>query len=101
MANLNFKWGLHSGLKAMTSSDVGTLYFTKDEGGLYLGVDANQKPKRIQGIVQYYATLDAFKAEVLPPYSSEVIYYIADQNALVKWNGSKVTGSDKNSGEQY
>ena len=97
--NLNFKWGLHSGLKAMTSSDVGTLYFTKDEGGLYLGVDANQKPKRIQGIVQYYATLDAFKAEVLPPYSSEVIYYIADQNALVKWNGSKVTGSDKNSGE--
>jgi hypothetical protein len=90
MANLNFKWGSHSNLSKLTTSEVGTLYFTKDEGGLYLGVEANKKPQRIQGIVQYYANLNAFKADVLPPYSADVIYYIASENALVKWSGDKV-----------
>jgi hypothetical protein len=39
MANLNFKWGLYKNLPQETS-EVGTLYFTTNEGSLYLGVDA-------------------------------------------------------------
>lgn len=88
---LNFKWGEHSALPS--TSDVGTLYFTKDEGGLYLGVDATAKPRRIQGIVQYYADLTEFQTNVLPPYSEDIIYYIASENALVKWNGETI-GAD-------
>lgn len=92
MANLNFKWGNHANLPAQLSADqVGSLFFTKDEGALYLGVEANKAPRRIQGVVQYYATLAAFKANVLPPYSEDVIYYIASENALVKWHGEKVS----------
>lgn len=94
MSNLNFKWGLHESLVKMTSSEVGAIYFTKDEGGLYLGVDANKAPKRVQGVVQYYADLSAFKAEVLPPYSSDVIYYIASEGALVKWKEKKAASGD-------
>ena len=84
MANLNFKWGLYENLPK--TSEVGTLYFTKNEGSLYLGVDAASAPKRIQGVVHYYEGTDAFAAEVTPPYSSEVIYYIADQGALIRWD---------------
>ena len=94
--NLNFKWGLHANLPDGTSGkrvEVGTLYFTKDEGGLYLGVAETQKPKRIQGVVQYYADLTQFKTDVVPPYSTDVIYYIASENALVKWTGETI-GSD-------
>ena len=94
MANLNFKWGNHESLAKLTTSEVGTLYFTKDEGSLYLGVDASQKPRRIQGVVQYYADLNAFKAEVLPPYSADVIYYIASEGALVKWKEKKAASGD-------
>lgn len=94
MANLNFKWGNHESLAKLTTSEVGTLYFTKDEGGLYLGVNENEKPRRIQGVVQYYADLNAFKAEVLPPYSSDVIYYIASEGALVKWKEKKAASGD-------
>lgn len=89
MANLNLKWGLHNKLpKSLTDADVGSLFFTKDEGGLYLGVESGKAPKRIQGVVQYYANLSDFKADVLPPYSSDVIYYIASENALVRWDGN-------------
>ncbi len=91
MANLNFKWGVHSKLpKTLDAADVGALFFTKDEQSLYLGVEAGKAPKRIQGTVHYYADLTAFKSDVLPPYSSDVIYYIASENALVKWNGAKM-----------
>ena len=91
MANLNFKWGVHSKLpKSVDAADIGTLFFTKDERSLYLGAEAGKAPKRIQGVVQYYADLTAFKSDVLPPYSSDVIYYIASENALVRWDGNKV-----------
>ena len=92
MANLNFKWGLHKNLPPeLEDKHIGTLFFTKDEGGLYLGVEAGKKPQRIQGVVQYYADLTQFKSDVLPPYSSDVIYYIASENALVKWHNEKVS----------
>lgn len=101
MSNLNFKWGNHSGLpKSLTAQDVGALFFTKDEGALYLGVESGKAPRRIQGTVQYYADLSQFKSDVLPPYSADVIYYIASENALVKWSGEKIAADgNKTSGE--
>lgn len=101
MANLNFKWGLHENLVKMTTSEVGAVYFTKDEGGLYLGVDANKAPKRVQGVVQYYEDLTQFKSNVLPPYSSDIIYYIASENALVKWNGNKIAADGTKEAGQF
>lgn len=90
MANLNFKWGLHTNLpQAIAESDIGALFFTKDEGSLYLGVESGKAPKRIQGVVQYYPDTNAFAEGVEPPYSSDVIYYIADQGALIRWDGEK------------
>ena len=101
MSNLNFKWGNHSGLpKSLTAQDVGALFFTKDEGALYLGIESGKAPRRIQGTVQYYADLSQFKSDVLPPYSADVIYYIASENALVKWSGEKIAADgNKTSGE--
>lgn len=101
MSNLNFKWGLHTNLPTkLTEDQIGSLFFTKDEGSLYLGVEAGQKPRRIQGVVQYYADLSQFKSDVLPPYSTDVIYYIASENALVKWSGEKIAADGtKTSGE--
>ena len=94
MSNLLFKWGNHGSLpSSITADDVGTLFFTKDEGGLYVGIESGKAPKRIQGVVQYYANLDQFKTDVLPPYSSDVIYYIASEDALVKWTGETI-GTD-------
>lgn len=64
----------------------GALYFTEDEGGLYLG-KADKTVVRIQGTVHQYATLKDFTSEITPPYSKDVIYFIADKDALVRWNG--------------
>lgn len=89
MANLNFKWGSHAKLSTLTSCEVGTLYFTKDEGSLYLGVDANKAPQRIQGVVQHYTSTTAFAEAVKPPYASDVIYYIEDQGALIRWDAAQ------------
>ena len=88
MANILFKRGKLQDLPKNNATE-GALYFTTDEGGLYLGIQGG-KTKRIQGIVQYYETVDAFKADVKPPYSEDIIYYIAANNALVKWNGETV-----------
>lgn len=65
----------------------GTLYLTEDEGGLYLGV-SNTEVKRIQGSVVFYEEALTFKAEVVerPPYSPDVIYFISDSNALIRWD---------------
>lgn len=101
MANLNFKWGLHRNLPtSLTEEQIGSLFFTTDESSLYLGVEAGKKPQRIQGVVQYYENLTQFKSDVLPPYSSDIIYYIASESALVKWSGEKIAADGtKTSGE--
>lgn len=65
----------------------GALYFTEDEGGLYLG-KADKTVVRIQGTVHQYETLKDFTSEITPPYSKDVIYFIADKDALVRWNGT-------------
>lgn len=64
----------------------GALYLTEDEGGLYLGTSSTTV-KRIQGSVIFYEDTLKFKEEVIdiPPYRSDVIYFISSDNALVRW----------------
>lgn len=90
MANLLFKKGSYNDFKTKVlggKAVAGTLYLTEDEGGLYLG-KSDGSVTRIQGTVHQYATLKDFGASVTPPYSTDVVYFIADKNALVRWDGS-------------
>ena len=91
MADLLLKKGSYSDFKSKildkTAAVEGTLYFTEDEGGLYLG-KADKTVVRIQGTVHQYETLTDFTSDITPPYSTDVIYFIADKNALVRWDGS-------------
>lgn len=88
MANILFKRGLLKDLPKTTGAVEGALYFTTDEGGLYLGIE-NGKTKRIQGVVQQYPTLSDFQNNVKPPYDADVIFYISENGALVKWVEAK------------
>lgn len=90
MADILFKQGSHAGFKALQAYEAGALYFTTDEGGLYLGL-SNSEVKRIQGSVIFYKDTLNFKTEVVdqPPYSQDVLYFIEKDNALIRYNGSK------------
>jgi hypothetical protein len=94
---LKLKWGSYQNLPAaISNSDIGTIFVTKDEGSLYLGTASGQAPMRIQGTVQYHSNLTSFAEGVKPPYSPEVIYYIASESALVRWDNTKyVDGQGK------
>lgn len=91
MAKLLFKKGSYDEFKSKvldTGVSVdGALYLTEDEGGLYLGTGT--APKRISGSVLFFASLDEFEQGVKPPYSTDVIYFLADRDALVRWNGTR------------
>lgn len=80
-----FKKGPLSNLQNMSSVDAGTLYFTEDEGGLYLGVkqgdDKPAKLKRMQGTVLYFNTMEE-AAPVAAIHQSNVLYYIANGQRL-------------------
>lgn len=92
MAKILFKKGTWANLQANVIKDNkavdGALYLTEDEGGLYLG-KSNGTVKRISGSVLYFASLSEFEQGVKPPYSTDVIYFLADKDALVRWNGEK------------
>ena len=101
MANLFFRKGEYNGLfKGNNGQPLplaeGTIYFTTDEGGMY--IDTADKRVRIQGSVLYFDTLEHFVQEVQPPFSQDVLYFIAKSeaegketkyNALLRWDGSK------------
>lgn len=101
MANLFFRKGEYNGLfKGHNGQPLplaeGTIYFTTDEGGMY--IDTAEKRVRIQGSVLYFDTLEHFVKEVQPPFSQDVLYFIAKSeaegketkyNALLRWDGSK------------
>ena len=90
MSKLLFKKGSYSDFKSkvVTGNKAveGALYLTEDEGGLYVGLNGGGV-KRIQGSVLFFNTLAEFTAEIAPPYSTDVIYFIAENNALVRWTG--------------
>ena len=60
--NILFKKGSYAEFKALTAHEAGALYFTTDEGGLYLGTGTGEKDyKRIQGSVLYFENLTRFE----------------------------------------
>lgn len=87
MAMVQFKCGEYSGFKALTSYEQGTIYVTTDEQGIYFAKDANTAVKL--GNIITFATLADWKNAVTPPYNADVFYYIANDNALIKFNGSR------------
>lgn len=95
MADLLLKKGKYADFKAniLDTNNIteGALYFTEDEGGLYLGKtddNGNKAIVRIQGTVHQYDTLKDFAEGTRPPYSKDIVYFIADKDALVRWNGT-------------
>lgn len=90
MANLLFKKGVYDDFKSKIltpkAATEGALYFTEDEGSLYIGKTGGEVV-RVQGTVHQYATLTEFAAGTKPPYSTDVIYFIAEKNALVRFDG--------------
>ena len=84
---LKFKMGEHSRLDGVEKS-AGTIYVTTDERGMYVDTSDNSRI-RIQGTVLYFENLTEFTNKVAPPYSTDLIYFIAEQNALVRWNGKE------------
>ena len=85
-----FKKGSITNLKPLMSSGgkEGTFYLAEDERNLYFGT-ASGKIERIQGNVIFWGTLNDFNNNTTPPYSTDLIHFISDNNALVRWNGSK------------
>lgn len=93
MANLMFKMGNHAGL-ANAPIKAGTVYITKDERCMH--VDINDTTRiRIQGSVLVYDTFQHFTDNVQPPFSPEVIYFIASENALVRYDATANDGAGK------
>lgn len=91
MANVMFKQGSCKALQAIKKdkkATEGTFYVTTDEGGLYLGLDTGEV-KKIAGSILYFDNLDEFTKKVAPPYSTDALYFIADENALVRYDGTK------------
>ena len=95
MAQILFKKGTYADFKtnvlAHDQAVDGALYITTDEGkhgGLYLGL-ATGKTKRLSGSVIWYPDLAKFEDSVKPPYSTDVIYFLADSNSLVRYDGKK------------
>lgn len=95
MAQILFKKGTYADFKTnvLTNNKAvdGALYITTDEGnhgGLYLGL-ATGKTKRLSGSVIWYPDLAKFEDNVQPPYSTDVIYFLADSNSLVRYDGKK------------
>lgn len=90
--NLMFRKGSWNELQTLKTTHPekiqnGTLFFTYDEGDLYLG--HNGDLVRIQGSIHQYADLTSFAANVQPPYSSDVVYFIADKNALLRYDDAE------------
>ena len=96
MANLNFRWGKYSDFQSQVvtgnKAKEGTIYVATHENNrgasLFIGVDGG-KAERIQGSVLFFSDLAEFKSNTQPPYSEDVIYFLAANNALVRWTGSE------------
>lgn len=89
MAMLKFKKGLYANLPAVSASSVGTVYVTTDEKAMYVDVSATERIRLGQIIT--YASKDHFVKyleNVAPPYDTQAFYYVADVNALLKWDGT-------------
>lgn len=94
---VQFKFGKWDGFSKLKSWTAGALYITTDEQGIYFSKDGD-KPVKLGNIITYN-DLKEFTDKTLPPYNSEVFYYITDSNALIKYNGSKFVQLNKDYGD--
>lgn len=99
MANpmVKFRFGEYAGFKALTSWESGALYVTTDEQGIYFSKDGNA-PVKLGNIITY-DNLKGFTDATKPPYNADVFYYITDDNALLKYNGTKFVQLNKDYGD--
>ena len=76
---------------AATNDTLGTVYITTDEGGMYIDTLVNDAPSRvrIQGSVLYFDDLENFVETMKPPFSEDVLYFIAKSTSVV--NGQPTT----------
>ena len=100
---LNFRRGELAGLKNITpsASTVGTVYVTTDEQAMYIDTYVKNKTTnaeeikriRLSDIIQ----IDSYAQwqQMPPPYSSSALYYIIEQNALLKYIGDGTNHSWK------
>lgn len=91
MAQLQFKMGLHAGL-ANAPKKAGTVYVTTDEKAMY--VDINDTTRIRLGDVIQVDTVNQLR-DMAPEYDDKALYYVIDENALLKYTGDKVTHSWK------
>jgi hypothetical protein len=83
MAMLNFKKGRYSALP--TTYTEGTVYVTTDEKAMYVDISSTERIRLGQIVtVKDLATFEGLK----PPFSHEAFYYIVDENALMRNNGT-------------
>lgn len=89
MANmLNFKFGQYGNLPATKAA--GTVYVTTDEQAMYIDLPKSHEAGaevarvRIGDIIVKNSKRDA-----IPPFAEGAFYYFAEENALLRWDGSK------------
>lgn len=96
MTQLGFKRGLAKDLKNINSNKTaieGTIYYTTDEKGLYIG-NADKTVSRIQGSFVVFETLSDLQTTYNSvPYDEHAIYYIlsGDAKGMYKYNSSEQT----------
>lgn len=84
---LQFKMGAFAGLDAATKK-AGTVYVTTDEKAMYVDIDDSTRI-RIGDVIQV-ATVNNLR-NMAPDYSSTALYYVIDENALLKYTGDGTT----------
>ena len=88
---LLFRKGPLSGLANLPIKN-GAISITTDEPGIY--IDHNGKRSRVGDfiVVQNMAKLDEYKLDVtdeLKRYNAHALYYVIDDDALARWDGTK------------
>ena len=85
---LNFKMGLLERLQELTTKTPGTIYVTTDERAMYVDVDDSTRI-RLGNAVIPVESLDALKAKEMQPWQKGALYFVADKEILLLWNGSE------------
>ena len=86
MAMLNFKKGVYSALPKTISE--GTIYVTTDEKAMYVDISATERIRL--GQICVVDTIEAWE-NLKPPFSQEAFYYVVENNALLRNNGTAET----------
>ena len=87
---LKFRKGTYAQINA-ANKVAGTIYIAKDEKAMYVDVDASTRIR-----IGDFIRVDTVK-DITPPYSTSSLYYVENDNALLKYDGShwkQVNGTD-------